>query len=181
MTPASLPRKRVLGVDPANVHMELVRHDLLHLIALVLAQQTVIHEDTGQLIAHGTLQQGGGHGAVHAAGQSQQHTAAADLGPALRPRPPPDRTPWSTRRLKPQMPYRGSSAASPCRTGCGVPPGGTARRKAASRRTGWQRERQPSVEATTSKPGASVSTSTPWLIQYTAVAGMSLNRGLLPL
>ena len=38
--------------------MELVGHDLLHLIALVLPQQTVIHEDTGQLIAHGTLQQG---------------------------------------------------------------------------------------------------------------------------
>ena len=64
--------------------MELVGHDLLHLIALVLPQQTVIHEDTGQLIAHGTLQQGGGHGAVHAAGEGQQHTAAADLGPALR-------------------------------------------------------------------------------------------------
>ena len=74
----------VLGVDPAHVHMELVGHDLLHLIALVLPQQTVIHEATGQLIAHGTLQQGGSHRAVHAAGESQQHTATANLGPALR-------------------------------------------------------------------------------------------------
>ena len=71
------------GIDAADIHVELVLHDLLHLIALVLAQQTVIHKDTGQLIAHGTLQQGRGHGAVHAAGQGQQHTAAADLAAAL--------------------------------------------------------------------------------------------------
>ena len=63
--------------------MELVLHHLLHLIALVLAQQAVIHKDAGQLIAHGALQQRSGHGAVHAAGQRQQHAAIADLTAAL--------------------------------------------------------------------------------------------------
>jgi hypothetical protein len=59
--------------------VELVLHDLLHLVALVLPQQTVIHKDARQLIAHGALQQRGGNGAVHAAGQCQQHAPAADL------------------------------------------------------------------------------------------------------
>ena len=78
-----LGQKARAGVDTANVHVELVLHHLLHLIALVLAQQAVIHEDAGQLIAHGALQQGSGHGAVHAAGQGQQHAAVADLTAAL--------------------------------------------------------------------------------------------------
>ena len=72
------------GVDAAHVHVELVLHDLLHLVALVLPQQTVIHKDARQLIAHGALQKRGGNGAVHAAGQCQQHAPAADLAAALR-------------------------------------------------------------------------------------------------
>ena len=56
---------------------------MLHLVALVLAQQAVVHKDARQLTAHRPLQQRGGHGAVHAAGQSQQHPAIADLLPAL--------------------------------------------------------------------------------------------------
>ena len=56
---------------------------MLHLVAFVLAQQAVVHENARQLTAHRPLQQRGGHGAVHAAGQSQQHAAIADLLPAL--------------------------------------------------------------------------------------------------
>ena len=78
-----LGQKARPGVDTADIHMELVLHHLLHLIALILAQQTVIHKDTRQLIAHGALQQGSRHRAVHAAGQGQQHTAIADLAAAL--------------------------------------------------------------------------------------------------
>ena len=44
----------------------------------------MIYKDTGQLIAHGTLQKGSRHGAVHAAGQRQQHPSVADLTAALR-------------------------------------------------------------------------------------------------
>ena len=48
--------------------MELALHDPLYLVALVQPQQAVVHEDAGEPVAHGPLQQGGGHGAVHAAG-----------------------------------------------------------------------------------------------------------------
>ena len=40
---------------------------------------------------------------------------------------------------------------------------------------------QPSVVAMTRKPGAMRSTSTPWLIQYTAVSGTLANSGEPPL
>ena len=79
-----LRQKTGTGVNAAHIHMELMLHHLLHLIALILAQQAVIYKDTGQLIAHGTLQKGSRHGAVHAAGQRQQHPSVADLTAALR-------------------------------------------------------------------------------------------------
>ena len=53
----------------------------LHLVALVLAHQAVVHEHAGELAAHRLGQQGGGHGGIHAAGQGQQHLAAAHLLP----------------------------------------------------------------------------------------------------
>ncbi len=46
---------------------------------LVLAQQAVVHEHAGQLLAHGLCQHGGQHGRIHAAGQCTQHLAVADL------------------------------------------------------------------------------------------------------
>ena len=42
----------------------------------------MIHEDTGELIAYGALEQSGSHGAVHTAGEGQQHAAIADLAAA---------------------------------------------------------------------------------------------------
>ncbi len=78
-----LLQETVLGVDTAHVHVELAGHDLLHLVAFILAQEAVVHEDAGQLIAHGPLQKRGGHGAVHAAAEGQQDPAIADLGAAL--------------------------------------------------------------------------------------------------
>ena len=33
------------GVDPADVHVELLGHHMLHLVAFVLAQQAVVHEN----------------------------------------------------------------------------------------------------------------------------------------
>ena len=42
----------------------------LDLLALPLAQQTVVDEDTGQTIADGALHDGGGDGGVHTAGQA---------------------------------------------------------------------------------------------------------------
>ena len=79
-----LAQEPVTGVHTPHIHVELVLHHLFHLIALVLAQQAVIHEDARQLVAYGALQQRRRHRAVHAAGQRQQHPAAADLAAAFR-------------------------------------------------------------------------------------------------
>ena len=58
-------------------------HGALDLIALVLAQQAVVDKDAGELLADRAVEKRGGHGAVHAAGERQQHLAAADLGADL--------------------------------------------------------------------------------------------------
>ena len=78
VTPASLPRKRRLGVDADEVDVPLPE-GCLDLVALVLAHQAVVHEDAGELTADGLCEQRRGNGAVHAAGQGQQHLAVADL------------------------------------------------------------------------------------------------------
>lgn len=43
----------VLGVDVDKVDVKLLGEDLLHLLGLTLAQQTVVDEHTGHLLAHG--------------------------------------------------------------------------------------------------------------------------------
>ncbi len=69
-----------LSVHPDEVDVPLGEGGL-HLVALVLAHQAVVHEHTGELAAHRLGQQCGGHGGIHAAGQGQQHLAAAHLLP----------------------------------------------------------------------------------------------------
>ena len=71
-------------VDAAHIHVELMLHHLLHMVSLVLPQQSVVHKNARQLIAHRPLQKRCRHRAVHAAGQRQKHAAVADLPPALR-------------------------------------------------------------------------------------------------
>ena len=56
---------------------------MLDLLDLPLAQQTVIHEHAGELVADGLVHQGGGHGGVHAAGQAADHLGVAHLGADL--------------------------------------------------------------------------------------------------
>ena len=75
-------QKPILRVDTDDLDAQNT-HGLHHLIALVFAQQAVIHKDTGQLIAHRPVEKGGSHRAVHAAAQRQQHLAAAHLGAAF--------------------------------------------------------------------------------------------------
>ena len=63
----------------------------LHLFALALAQQAVVDEDAGQLVADGALHQRGGDGGVDPAGQAADHL--------LRCRSGPDRSTCSSRML----------------------------------------------------------------------------------
>jgi hypothetical protein len=50
-----------------------------HHVALVEAQQAVVDEHAGELVADGAVDQGRGHRGIDAAGQAQDHFLVADL------------------------------------------------------------------------------------------------------
>ena len=77
-----LAQEALLGVHADKVDVP-AGESLLHLVALVLTHQTVVHKDAGELIAHSLGQKGGHHRGVHAAAEGQQHLAAAYLLPDL--------------------------------------------------------------------------------------------------
>ncbi|MNS31619.1 hypothetical protein D3C72_636770 [compost metagenome] len=62
-----------------NVQTEMVAEHVHHLLGFVQAQQTIVHEDAGQVFADGTVQQHRGHGGVNATGQAEDHFIVADL------------------------------------------------------------------------------------------------------
>ena len=55
----------------------------LHLVPLVFPQETVVHEDAGELIPHRLRQQRRADGGIHPAGQSQQHPPVPQAAPQL--------------------------------------------------------------------------------------------------
>ena len=63
--------------DDADAHA--ARVVVLDLLALARAQQAVIDEEAGQLIADGLVHEGRSHGGVHAAGQGADDLRVADL------------------------------------------------------------------------------------------------------
>ena len=69
----------VLGVDVDKVDVELLGEDFLHLLGLALAQQAVVDEHAGHLLANGASAQGSHNGGVNAAGQGKDHAVVADL------------------------------------------------------------------------------------------------------
>ena len=69
----------VLGVNVDKVDVKLLGEDLLHLLGLALAQQTVVDEHAGHLLAHGASAQRSHDGGVDATGQGQNHAVVADL------------------------------------------------------------------------------------------------------
>ena len=52
---------------------------MLDLLDFALAQQAVVHEHAGELVADGLVYQSGGHGGINAAGQAADHLGVADL------------------------------------------------------------------------------------------------------
>ena len=50
---------------------------VLDLLDFALAQQTVVHEHAGELVADGLVYQSGGHGGINAAGQAADHLGVA--------------------------------------------------------------------------------------------------------
>ncbi|MNN08968.1 hypothetical protein D3C81_1218370 [compost metagenome] len=70
-----------VGADHLDAHV-LLEHGH-HLVAFVQAQQAVVDEHAGQLVADGLVQQRGNYRGVNTAGQAEQDVVGADLGANL--------------------------------------------------------------------------------------------------
>lgn len=66
------------GIHADDVEAEafVVAHDVAE---LVLAEHAVVHEDAGELMAYGAVEEHGGHAAVHAAGEAEDDAVGTDL------------------------------------------------------------------------------------------------------
>lgn len=62
-----------------DVQAEAIAKHIHNLLGFIQTQQTVIHKDAGQVFADGAVQQHGGHGGIHAAGQAEDHFIVANL------------------------------------------------------------------------------------------------------
>ena len=128
VTPASRARKRSLRVDVDERDVEVAAERLDHLRRLVLAQQAVVDEDAGELVADRLVDEQRGDRRVDAAGERAEHALAADL------RADPldlllDHGRRRPGRRRARRRRRGSSSAPPCRAACARPRGGTGRRR----------------------------------------------------
>ena len=77
--PAKLLQKAIGRIDVANVHVEVAVHNRKNTLGLLLAEQSVVHKDTGELVADRTMNQGRGHRRVHATRQGADDTTVSDL------------------------------------------------------------------------------------------------------
>ncbi len=77
--PGQFAQEQILGVDPDHLHAHVLGEGGHHLVALLVAQQAVVHEHAGELVADGPVQQRRHHRGVHPAGEPQQHLVAAHL------------------------------------------------------------------------------------------------------
>ena len=79
VTPSSRSRKFVGGIDIDQRHAEMAREDLLHQLGFAQAQQSVVHEDRGELIADRLVDQRRRHRRIDPAAECEQHPLVADL------------------------------------------------------------------------------------------------------
>ena len=75
-----LRQEQVARVAVHELDVEPVAEGLDDLLRLALPQQAAVHEDAGQLVAHGLMDQRGGNRAIDPAGQAADHPAGPDLG-----------------------------------------------------------------------------------------------------
>jgi hypothetical protein len=78
-TPASLPRNCALASTPDHARMQPTREHLHHHPAFVEAQQAVVDEDAGQLVADRAMDQGRRDARIDAPRQAEDHLVGADL------------------------------------------------------------------------------------------------------
>ncbi len=69
----------VCGVDADDFDAQILGEHVHHHVAFVQAQQAVVDEHAGQLVANGAVDQRGGDGGIDAAGQAENDFVAADL------------------------------------------------------------------------------------------------------
>ena len=73
VTPASLREEPLLRLDVDERDVEGAVEHLDHLLGLALAQQAVVDEDAGELVADGLVHEQRGDRAVDAAGERAEH------------------------------------------------------------------------------------------------------------
>ena len=93
-----LAQKLLGGVHVHERDVVVVAEQVDDLSASSSAQQAVIDEDAGELVADRLVDQHGGHGRIDAAGEAADHLALADLGADLRDLLLAEGAPWSSRR-----------------------------------------------------------------------------------
>ncbi|KAF0806036.1 cytosine deaminase [Alcanivorax xiamenensis] len=69
----------VLGVDADDADAHVVGEHFHDLVAFAVAEETVVDEDAGELVADGFVQQRGSDGGVDAAGEAEDDVVGADL------------------------------------------------------------------------------------------------------
>ena len=145
----------------------------LDLLALALAQQAVVDEDAGQLVADGPLHERRGDRRVDAAGQpadrpGRRRSASRIAVDLLLD----DRCRWSSPAAMPATSCRKcSSTCWPC-GGVHRPRGATARRRAAARRSSKAATGAPAVDASDREAlGRLATTESPWLIHTGCCGG----------
>jgi hypothetical protein len=67
------------GIDMDHLDAEVAGEGVHYLHAFVEAQQAVVDEDAGELVADRAMQQRGDHRGIDAAGQAEDHLLLADL------------------------------------------------------------------------------------------------------
>ena len=72
-------QEQVRGIDGVEADVEMIAKGRLHLLPLAFAQQAVVDEDTGELVAQGLVQQHRRHRRIDPAGETQDHVLVADL------------------------------------------------------------------------------------------------------
>ena len=78
-TPASSSRKAVGGIDMPEVDVEVLADGGDHALGLFAAEETVIDEDAGELVADGALDQRRGHGRIDPTAEGADDAPAAHL------------------------------------------------------------------------------------------------------
>ena len=74
-----LVEESVLTVDADKVHIKELCEGLLHKIALILAHETLIDEDAGELFADSLADERRRYGGIHASGEPEHNALVADL------------------------------------------------------------------------------------------------------